>query len=627
LKPGGHSVKKATCILALIAFVSLLCPLSAEITTVYLPKEMSTTFTVAAQDSLATPAATGTLTFDTTPAFPAGAIVNCTLRVVATPQPKPPRENQDVIVWWNEKQVALWSAYNNTDKPFLVKLKPESCAPGKNIFTLKPNSKYASWDYYGGREASTAKRPRLIVTYDVPLPPHSGDSTDWKYYKPDSFFSSRLWSTPKGQTLIMDPVFYQGATYLIAKGDRGFIYQVAGAQDVHTWKPLSLKLADKSFAFATAAGRVQIISEKAITSCSLQSLNANDVRSACAATKPSEQISLNADETPAIGPDGSLYFKNVTVGGSVVALNPALQEIWRSDLKITRVSPIALSENGQYAYLLAEIKADSGVTIDLLRMDTAAGETDVDEITYKTEQNVDVKPLLKSLLKPAVVTKRINGSSVDYVFVGGNTNDSGVLQLIAFERNKSRLVWSHTGKLAAAPVTTLDGNSVFAAWADSQIARYPWYNTTEGKQGAFTMTDLKPVELGKVPNVSRLLVDGGGSIYIAANPSLWIYEASSGKLFDTRVDRGARKLQFTADGKLIGFAEDGLFDLSPKSGTTLSQFKLSNQTIYSSNNVTVPADLNLLKTDHTIFKGTYIIIPKGIRVSPGATLTVQSVAP
>jgi hypothetical protein len=619
----SYSVKKATCMLAVIAFVGLLCPLRAEITTVYLPKETSTTFTVASQRSPTT------LTFDTTPAFPSGPIVSCTLRVVATPQPNPPRENQDVIVKWKTKQVALWSAYNNTNKPFLVKLRPESCAPGNNIFTLETNSKSASWDYYGGAETSTARRPRLVVTYDVPTPPHTGDSTDWKYYKPDSFFSSRLWSAPRGQTLIMNPVFYHGATYLIAKGGTGIIYRAPGAHNAQSWQLPGLPLSDKSSAFVTTAGRAQIISENAVYSCDLQklaSLGEKDGKSACATTGPNEKITVNAG-TPAMGPDGSLYFKNVQAGGSVVALNPALQEIWKSDLKITSASPIALSENGRYAYLLGEISVDKATKIALLRMNTASGETDVDEITYKNDQKVDVKPLLRSLLKPAVVSKRINGSSVDYVFVGGNTNESGVLQLIAFEQAGAHLVWSQLGKLAAAPAASLDGNSVFAAWEDSRISRYPWYNTADGKQGAFTMGDLKPVELGKVPHVSRLLLDGGGSMYIAATPSLWVYEASSGKLSDTHVIRGLRNLQFTDDGKLIGYTPDGLFDLSPKIATAITQFTLANETIYSANTVTVPASLSLPKANHVIFKGSSVTIGKGLRVSPGATLSVQSVAP
>ena len=42
---------------------------------------------------------------------------------------------------------------------------------------------------------------------------------------------------------------------------------------------------------------------------------------------PPPSITVTFDETPAMGADGSLYFKNVAANGRIVAFNPSRQEI------------------------------------------------------------------------------------------------------------------------------------------------------------------------------------------------------------------------------------------------------------------------------------------------------------
>ena len=500
--------------------------------------------------------------------------------------------------------------------------------------------------------------------------------TDWAYSNPAAFFSSLLWPVPGvGSEMLTNPVSYDGAVYLVAACSTGrCLYRVGGAGNVASW-PLGFDLTAKSFAFVTAWGRLQIITQNAIRSCNLTTLPAlkSQDKLLCDTNNDSQNFTVNEKETPAMGPDGSLYFKNADAdgSGSVVASNPSLQEIWRTKLKLSAVSPIALSANGQYAYLLADIPVaanNQSRMIALLRIDTATGETVQQEVSYcpsgsnSCNEAQKVKPQLEILFRPAVVSKDINGRTVDYVFVAGNTSNTGVLQLVAFEPGaQSRLntaqflVWSQQGKnIAAAPVPSVDGNSLFVAWQDAAVRRYSWYNTAQGKTtpaisptssatsapspspvqatGAYEWTnpEFKKEQLGTWPVISKLLVDGGGSVYRDANQAnreLWVVPAGSKQGLGA-IGVGSKELQFTNDGSLIGYTENELSDYSPSSGPSISPPVLATNTIYSAETVNVPSNLSnpgVKSGDQVILKGTKILFPPNFKWPVGATLKAVSI--
>jgi hypothetical protein len=599
-----------------------------EITTVILSNDTATSFTVSTDDS---PTKKGTLEFSIGPALPDGAKVKeCTLRVVPTQQPQPnaPRAGQDVTVLLSAKQVGQWSAYSQPTEPYAAELKPEACAPGSNVFTLKTDSKYTKWDYHGGGAGSTADRPRLIVTYDSPNPLRSGQSTDWAYEKPVSFFSSPLLELSGGQKRLTNPVSYDGAVYVVVgSSDTRGLYRLAGSEK-NTYRSLDFEVDDGAFAFVTAWGRLQLITNNAIHSCDLTTLGSAD-KLIC---KPTTSVKITVDsneETPAIGPDGSLYFRDKQAQGSIFAYNPSLREIWSTELKLKEAT-IALSADGRYAYVLAKIpikQENAEIMIALLRIDTATGETVLKEI----ENPEGVKPLLQELLRPAVVRKVINKRNVDYVFLAGNTSDTGILQLVAFDQNaQPKVVWSRTGKkITAAPMLSVkDGNALFVV-QNGMLKRYLWYNTKEGSTGAYSDSDMKEERLKeKMADVTSLLVDRGDSLYICADKSIYAYQSAS-KTMSPAYKLGFNpKLLFMQDGSLIGCDDSRVYDFSPKALAEESWPKtLVTESIYSADNITVSADAGkaIKNGERVILKGSSIKIPNGFRWPLGATLKLQSV--
>lgn len=604
----------------------------AEITTVFLSKNTDPTFTVSADND---PKDKETLEFIIEPVVPEGASVSkCTLRVVPTPLPTALRADQDVIVLLDKKPVGQWSAYSKTSKPYVAELRPKACASGSHVFTLKTESKFTDWEYYGGKAKSTANQPRLIVTYDTPTPAHSGQTTDWKYEQPTSFFFSRLFPLDDGKELLANPVSNNGAVFVVAacpKADGRCLYRLVGAGKVVNW-PLAFEVEKESFAFVTDWDRLQLITKDAIHSCNLAIWGSADKLLCDHDT--SNKITVKSIETPAMGPDGSLYFRNEEDNGSIVALNPTLQEIWRTELKLESISPITLSVNGRYAYLLADIPKQQGSAakmIALLRIDTATGETVKHEIYYCPEEPASckedrrVKPLLQHLLRPAVASKTINMRNVDYVFVAGNKSDTGILQLVALDQSsQAKVVWTRHGKIATAPVLSAkDGNTLVVVQGD-ELKRYTWYNSKSKTQGAYSESGMKVETLQEnMAGVTNLLADGGDTVYIYADKFMYAYQNVSKKM---PLEIPKLNLLFTPGGALIGYNNSKVYDLSPKVGEKVSLSTFANRTIYSADTINVAADAgkSVKKNEQVILKGSNIALPNGFRWPWGATLTLQS---
>jgi hypothetical protein len=628
--------------LAVSVVISLLLwagAVRAESTTVSLSDETAESWTVAADQ---TPTTKPMLTFYV-PDFPAHpSVIRCTVRVVAKAHPNESRASQDVQVRWKgqqgeEAQVGLWSAIGQETKPYVAELDPKACVPNSRVrFMFQTESQYTSWEYYGG----SANQPRLIVTYGSPRPPRSGDATDWRYEQPVGYFASRLW---EGQ-MLTSPVSYDGALYVIAPcaspTQGSCVYQITGAGNAKAWpvgSSIPATVTADSFAFVTTWGRMNVISKNAVHSCDLPMLN-HTPRLACASFDE-QQIAVNADETPAMGQDSSLYFKNVEAGGSLVARNYVHREIWRTMLKFTAVSPIVLSENGRHAYALADIPGQERIaakTIALIRVDTATGDTVVHEIFHcgskpaPCAETDKVKPDLKTLLRPAVASKvmKVRGreATVDYVFVAGNTSDLSVLQAIMYEPcvpsnercPSPSMLWSETGKVAGAPVLSADGNSLFvlqgqeAQGKDGVVKRYVWYNTTgallvpeEHEQPTPLPIDPKGHEQPTPLPMRPLLVDGGNRVYTCSKADF--------------------ECAFMADGTLLGYSTRAIYDLSPSGGNEVGPPSLKTGTIYSANHIIAPATPGVTADDRVILKGQRIGLPNEFRWPLGATLQVQSV--
>lgn len=615
-------------LLALLAALMCAAVASAQITTVILSDKGDATFEL--QDSHKTQR----LVFSLDPvALPQDArVTQCELRVVIIRPKKATGQDVAVLASDNKQIGELHLSDQDTSSSYRTPLRPQSCEPNNKLnesksftMTLESKSKNTGWTYYGSGAPDAADQPRLIVTYNSdsrPSPGRSGQSTDWKYSDPNLFFSSTL---GPGQSLLANPVSYAGAVYVVANSA---LYRVAGAHNVTSWK-LNFAITKKSFAFVTAWGRLQIITENAIHNCDLTTLVGGDTL-VCAST-PAEEITVGSGETPAMGPDGSLYFKNVQKAGSFVARNPMLKEIWRTDLKLTAISSITISANGQYAYALVNIAPDSPIAASmtvLLRIDTATGELVKQEIQTNTTE-----PQLKDLFQPAVVSKVINNRNVDYVFVAGNTSDKGLLQLIAFEPGTSpSVVWTRSGKIASAPVpSVVNGDTLFVVQG-GKLKRYPWFSGQAGSMGAKRDSEMEEAEKTveapplDLKDGATLLVDGGDSVYVyAANGALYAFQNDLKKMPPAQQTGAGRQLLFTTSGALIGYDGTNVYDLSPKAGANISPSALATWTIYSANTVTAPASPGVKAGDRVTLKGNTITLPNGFGWPLGASLSLQSV--
>jgi hypothetical protein len=645
---------KVCALLAVIA--ALVSPGSAraQITTVILADEDQVKFTVSAANA---PTQTAELKFTIGPVPFAGAQVKeWQLRVVPTKSgDKRRRANQDVTVISENQHAGQWSAYGSMPKPYAPDLDPKAFKPGPDRvvkLTLKTQSRLTEWDYHGGKATNAADRPRLILTFHSVspaqlTPTRSGQSTDWKYPDPEHFFSSVFWSAG---TLVANPVSYSGGVYVIASSGGGrSLSRVTGTRQAASWPcPPSFRMTDKSFVFVTAWGRLQIITEDAIARCDVTKLGRPGTMAAFDVTE--SKIKVNESETPAMGPDGSLYFKNVKAEGALIGYNPAGKEIWRTELKFTRVSPISLNADGRFAYVLADFPVESGIkskTIALVRVDTATGETMATEVKYKDTNGNDVFPDLAELLRPAVASKRYADGSkdkdkVDYVFVAGNTSDSGILQLIAFEptREQPIVLWSRPGKLQSSPVlSVVDGNSVFAV-RDGSIERYIWYQD-KGSAGAFQGSAPKPqvIQRSKGAVKSSLFIDGADSLYLLASEAaqggaqeFFVCSYNNARKWkessSERFKSPSSNLLFTSDGALMGYDSGKMYDLSPKVVNLAETVKtLAAQTIFSAGQVTLAPDAakQLKDGDQVILKGNEIKLPKRFTWPRHKTLKLQTV--
>jgi hypothetical protein len=646
--------------LAFIAAVLSLGTARAQITTVILADEAGGVPTFEISKFEGQPSRTATLKFVIGPPPYAGAkVTEWRLRVVpTTPTPGSTRKDQDVIVRSGGEvgdPVKRLSVYDRTPGPQDFRLDLAGFKKEGNVQTLflETPTVPSNWSYYCGRAPDKANRPRLILTYGSlsPPPARSGDSTDWKYAETSGHFSSTLLAG--GAVLLANPVSYDGAVYVIASPGPT-LYRLAGAQPV-TRLTLPRVITQDSFAFATTWGRLQIITQGALASYDLRTLG--DRGPELFVPPGGQSIGTVYGEPPAMGPDGTVYFKRVggavANAGSVFAYNPSLKEIWTTALKFTKVSRVTLNASGRFAYALVEVpvdpmKADSVKQTMLVRIATASGESVAERIQYRDTAGLRFMDL-DELLPPVVATR----ANVDYVFVAGNKKNAntGLMQLRyrkAGDQNtagdeNTTLVWTRHGKVATAPVlSVLEGNSLFAV-QDGQLKQYPWFH----EKGAVADSNMNAIVLRDQPSelseAVALLIDAADSLFVQTRVAtenkdrLFVSVRSSDsppkwKPLDGQDLPSTVNLLFTTEGALIGYDHSHVYDLSPQQSLsqekmTVDMSKLANKTIYSAQHVTVKPNTagQLNDGDQAILKGQSISFPKDFIWPKGKILKAQVV--
>jgi hypothetical protein len=559
------------------------------------------------------------------PGSDAATITDCKLRIVAEKKEEAPHQ-QDVSISIGTEPISGWSAYGDdvkkSDKFYLVALNPNWCSFSTNLtLKVRSNSSLKDWTYYGPSASTIANRPRLIISYNTPTPIEAARLqrfTRWKYGKlcPDNsqssscpsatspFFNSSI-GTLDGD-LLTNPVSYNGEVFVVG-GPNVQLYRLQRGSKTK-W-PLSIETARDSVAFVTASGGLKVITKKKLYSCDLAKLTTAAPKLACASTDT--ELTIDPKETPAVGADGSVYFRGVSVGGEVttngriVGFNPWRQKIWETTVAPAKISPITLTADGHYAYMLAKINN----TPYLMRVDTWTGEHVQQKIT--DEQGTEPQFQDTGLLRPAVISA-VGEQKGDYVFVAGNTQNNGTMALYLWNSSNRSLekLWAHDGTVQTAPMLGTNGNGLFLVQAGT-LHKYTWaQGVTPNPFSNLVDTPTPPMAFG---SGNTLFIDAGQNIYRPPseyNPQFW------------------------SDGAIIGYKDKVIYDISPKyAGPQLDLKALAPGTAYSAAKIAVSSDAarnlctggKLNCTDAVILKSNSVSLPAGFRWPSGATLHIVSV--
>ena len=582
-------------------------------------------------------------------------VVRCELRLVAELRKDEKLSDQDVAVLANDRQVGQWSAYykqpggaSTGPVPYRVRLDPQVCKLTGNLsLKLKNLSEATSWTYDGGGAASPSEQPRLIVSFES-AGTASGtglvSSTGWKYDRPDGAFDATL--VDKSH-LATNALAWNGALYFVGDGwgeKRGpRLVRRTDRQDAVDW-PLAFDVPPESFAFVTVAGRLVIVTARAIHYCDLGRVTETAPVGCTSVDRGQSQT--NSKEPPAMGEDGSLYLRSVAEGGSLVAFNPLGQRLWRSAYRATRVSPITLNEDGRYAFLLASIDTGSGIMTSgtyMLRIDTATGASLWQEIVVPAagQSGPTRRPDLGEFLQPVVIRKRTGATVSDYVFVGGR---NGVLQLYESERRlddkPSALVLKWTD-MSAKPMTIAafaDGSSILELYsggsgtAPAGLKRLLWFD--EGVLQRATESVLPLKDRWNASGNVFIASDASGMAYLRdSDTSLVVADLNAGTLkWATSGAARPTGFGFAADGTLIEYSRSGIRDRSPMTVSAekpLNVATLSPGTIYGSAQVTIApnAAAGLSADAVVVLKGGQVSLPSGFAWPTGPIMRVRIVSP
>jgi hypothetical protein len=642
---------KIASVALLILLAGNLCaePSRAEMSSVILSEDKAATIGIGKAERR-TPYPIDFAISQMTPLLPPNPkILRCELRIVASLTAGEKLSDQDVAVFLNDRQIGQWSAYykqpngpSNGPVPYRVGLDPEFCKPTKDLaLKLKNLSEATNWTYFGGGAKNLSEQPRLIVAFESAASASGtglAPSTSWKYDEPNGAFVASL---AKELHLLTNPVFWNGALYFANdEGRSGHLFRLIDRTHTVDW-PLKIPITPGSFAFVTTQGRLEIVTRDFIYYCDLSRLASTEpVGCATLETK----TAIDGKEPPVMSEDGSLYLKNLADGGALVGYNSLMQKLWVTPFKATRVSPITLSDDGHYAFVLASIDKGSVIATAgtyLLRIDTATGEVIWHEITVpnKTQPQTVKRPGLDRFLKPIVVSRRIGDAIADYVFVGGNY----LLQLYVSIRREdgqpSELVqkWTDEGADPIATALIGDGNSIlemtrYGRGSGAGLRRLIWFD-----QGAVERPKEVPLPFavpGNFKGISFIVTDGAGLVYLRdSGNSLAVMDIAANKLVtqDIRNAPPPSGLGFTSDGDLIEYSQNDIWDRSPMKiipdNGALSVAKLSSGNIYSSEKVTALPDsaTGLEPKGMVVLKGKQISLPSGFKWPIGASLLVRNV--
>lgn len=299
------------------------------------------------------------------------------------------------------------------------------------------------WAQPGNASADPSRIPRLIVTYSIAsaAPALTGVQTDGtanvrsaRAFLPPATLPRAPAYLPRdvdGENLTHAPASYNGLLYLVQARSQGERYLDALTPlGAIVWSvELPADLQGGTFVVANNSGRLAIVGKSVVLVTQLNAADATRPPAIPAPAPPDVAKLLNNPSAVMAGPDGSLYVVNEL---SLFALNPDLRLMWRAGGGASDKARLTLSPDGRFLYA-TEIRDDKAA---LLAINAQTGRTVESAFPSAT----------RAFHAPVVVR---HPGGADYVFVGANTANTGVLRCVMNDSTLQRPAVDETGDTTA----------------------------------------------------------------------------------------------------------------------------------------------------------------------------------
>jgi outer membrane protein assembly factor BamB len=477
----------------------------------------------------------------------------------------------------------------------------------KISFQIRTSRRNGSLSFYstetGGPE-NPAYKPRLVLTYSHPdssLTPldwrqlhhdaqHTGRSS-WRIYnrsgRRDYFPTEvRAKSIYSADLIYGDPVIYKEKLYDVVKaGGEKFYLRRADRKGRIGWEAPLDGIPIQPLA-VNQHGRLYYVTENQVETYDLENGGARGDRPI-----PIDKNRDTVISPPVLGPDGTLY---LTTKPYLYAYSPYPQHqlLWKQRRGGYQVSAVALSEDGESAYI---VDATAG---ELIALSAADGEKKwiVSEIKLNIGEN-DPMPI------PVVAE--------DTIYVTSGFPNGDKLYVLHDQRTKGALT-TLVGTGICTPVVGPDKTVYFVK--DGRLSSY--------------RPDREPQEINKtvfLGKVSNLVIDGSGNVYSWNKNTHWLYafDKSGAMLYqrNLRTRNLGPNLLIAPDGSLYNSNSQDLQAIVPSAfGSRGNQLDLDQDMVRSGNNSVFRAGSRISVKQGVVVEGSQSIIlisGKEIGFSPG----------
>ena len=592
---------------------------AADATRVYLYSDISKTFRITPDDDKGS----HTLEFrhGLLP-LPSNAKINsCELHLVADETPGP-HTGQDLDVYIDERQMGLGTVEERPLGRVAIQLRPEACdalARGALKIKITTASPASDRTYYGGL-AEARYRPRVSLRYDTPEAPQlpwSAPETE-----PPAYATSPL--LVRDSLTFLTNAYDDGASVIVA-GESDGVPKLMKVSPYGAVSGVAIPppLPGGSFAAGTDLGRTNIVGTGMVMSCDYDYLS----RIQGCLGRDSKEVALQNGNTPAAGADGAIYFRDTREArepGAIVGYNAQMEKIWVTEKNYDSIAPIALSLDGNQAFILGSLDTTQGRRIELGRIRTDTGES-YPGVEF-TDRKSGATMLFAELFRPAVHTETVERRVIHYLAMAANTSDEGRIQLFHVAENRPgsgifrppEFLFQFEGKIGAPPRFNPATGRLFAVLG-GYLVEIDWRSTGD---------DAKLRRILAVPDAGpgKIFFDPAGGAYLITKGHLCPAKFSLCRAVDLPADYDTDGMLFH-DDRVVAYARQGIFEFSPRaSEREIRPLTMLAGRTYAARRVVLGADAHPVgESGRVIVRAGRTSMTRGFSWPRGHALEVQAI--